>query len=253
MVVGIPGILLAILVRMTVAEPIRGLTDKLQSSNDNVSFSAVLKTLWSRKSFRHLAMGAGLNAFCGYSAANWTASFMIRSHDMSTGELGTWLSLIFGLGGAIGVFGGGVLADRLAPRDKRWYAWLPTVVGVLSVPFMIGVYIVPNGYLALTLAIIPGIVSNVYLGNTIATTHGLVQSNMRAMSSAILFLILNIIGLGMGPWTIGMVSDLLTPTLGDEALRTAMGYILPAVMLWSACHFLLAARTLREDLAAAQQ
>ena len=70
---------------------------------------------------------------------------------------------------------------------------------------------------------------------------------------AILFLILNIIGLGMGPWTIGVASDMLEPSLGRESLRYAMLYILPVVMIWSVCHFLLAARTLREDLAAAPQ
>jgi len=70
-------------------------------------------------------MGAALNAFAGYSISSWTASFMIRSYGMSTGELGTWLALIIGLGSAIGVFSGGLLADRLAPRDKRWYVWLP--------------------------------------------------------------------------------------------------------------------------------
>ena len=71
------------------------------------------------------------------------------------------------------------------------------------------------------------------------------------MASAILFLILNIIGLGAGPWTIGMVSDYLVPTHGVESLRYAMLYILPAIGFWSACHFYLAAKTLREDLAAA--
>jgi predicted MFS family arabinose efflux permease len=251
MVVGIPGILLAIIVRMTVAEPVRGISENRQVSEDSVPFSEVLRVLWSRHSFRHLAMGAALNAFCGYSAANWTASFMIRTHEMSTGELGTWLSLILGGGGAIGVFGGGLLADYLAPRDKRWYAWLPTITGLMSIPFMAGVYLAESPYLALSLAVFPGIVSNVYLGNTIATTHSLVGLRMRAMSSAILFLILNIIGLGLGPFTIGVVSDTLAPSLGNESLRHAMLYILPAVMFWSVCHFFLAARTLREDLAAA--
>jgi MFS family permease len=249
LVVGAPGILLAVLVRMTVAEPVRGLMENRTAQAQGATFSDVLGVLWSRHSFRHLAMGAALNAFCGYSAANWTASFMIRSHEMTTGELGTWLALILGGGGAIGVFGGGLLADYLAPRDKRWYAWLPALTGLLSVPFMVGIYMADTAYAALMLAVFPGIVGNVYLGNTIATTHGLVGLRMRAMASAILFLILNIIGLGLGPWTIGLVSDMLEPTLGNESLRHAMLYLLPVVMFWSVCHFFLAARTLREDLA----
>ncbi|MEM0954603.1 MAG: MFS transporter [Pseudomonadota bacterium] len=248
LVVGVPGILLALLVRMTMAEPIRGQSENREASDAPVPFGEVLSVLWQRRAFRNLAMAAGLNAFCGYSAANWTASFIIRSHEMSTGELGTWLAFILGGGGALGVFGGGLLSDYLAPRDKRWYAWLPVIAGLISIPFMIGVYTAETAYMALGLAVIPGILSNVYLGNTIATTHGLVGLRMRAMASAILFLIINVIGLGLGPWTIGVVSDWLEPSLGRESLRHAMLYILPVVMFWSVAHFYLASRTLREDL-----
>lgn len=251
MVVGGPGILLAVLVRTTMAEPIRGLAENKQVSDATVTFRQVLALLWSRPSFRHLAMAAALNAFAGYSISNWMASFMIRSHGMSTGELGTWLALIIGLGGAIGVFGGGLLADRLAPRDKRWYVWLPALTGLVSLPFMVTVYLVDSPYTALSFAVIPGLLSNVYLGNAIATTHGLVGMRMRAMSSAIFFFILNIIGLGTGPWTVGMLSDYLAPAYGIDSLRYAMLYIIPAISVWSVCHFYLAAKTLRGDLAAA--
>jgi hypothetical protein len=99
--------------------------------------------------------------------------------------------------------------------------------------------------------IVPAVMSNVYLGNAIATTHNLVGLRMRAMSSAILFFILNIIGLGAGPWTIGVVSDYLSATHGSESLRYAMLYILPVVGFWSICHFYLASKTLRADLDAA--
>lgn len=250
-VVGAPGILLAIMLRMTLDEPVRGLNEQRADNATPVPILQVLALLWSRRAFRHMAFAAALNAFAGYSSSNWTASFMIRSHAMSTGELGTWLALTMGLGGAIGVFSGGLIADRLARRDQRWYLWLPALTGFVCVPFMIMVYLADGPYTALALGIVPGVLFNVYLGNTIATTHSLVGLRMRALSSAILFLILNIIGLGLGPWTTGMLSDYLQPTLGAESLRYAMLYVLPAVMFWSACHFLLAARSLRVDLAAA--
>ncbi len=252
-IVGAPGILLAIVVRMSIAEPIRGLVEHRQAVDKPVPMSDVVSLLWSRRSFRHMAMGAALNAFAGYSISNWIASFMIRSHGMPTGELGTWLALTIGLGGAVGVFCGALLADRLAPRDKRWYMWLPAVAGIISLPFSISTYLVAGAYTSLMMGIIPGILFNVYLGNTIATTHGLVGLRMRALSSAILFLIINMIGLGLGPWSTGMLSDYLEPSLGIESLRYAMLYLLPPIMLWSACHFFMAARTLREDLAAAPQ
>ena len=251
MVVGVPGIILAILVRATLAEPIRGMSEQRQVSDQAVPFGDVLRLLWSRRSFRHMALGAALNAFSGYSISSWTASFMIRSHGMTTGELGTWLALIIGLCGAIGVFAGAILADKLAVRDKRWYVWLSALVGFICVPFMVAVYLVGNPYMALSLSVVPGLLHNVYLGITIATTHGLVGVRMRAVSSAILFFILNIIGLGMGPWAVGMLSDYLAPTLGNDSLRYAMLYLIPAFMFWSSCHFYMAGKTLREELAAA--
>jgi hypothetical protein len=88
----------------------------------------------------------------------------------------------------------------------------------------------------------------VYLGNSIATTHALVGLRWRATASAILFLVINIIGLGLGPFGIGYLSDMLAPSMGVESLRYAMLILLPTVNVWSAIHFYLASRTLREDL-----
>jgi predicted MFS family arabinose efflux permease len=159
--------------------------------------------------------------------------------------------LIIGFGGAIGVFSGGLLADRLAARDKRWYVWLPALAGLIALPFIVSVYLVEGRYTALMCMLVPAVMSNVYLGTSIATTHGLVGMRMRAMASAIFFFILNIIGLGAGPWTVGMLSDYLSASQGTESLRYAMLYLLPVVSFWSLTHFYLAAKTLREDLAAA--
>ena len=250
MVVGLPGIAIALIVRFTIAEPIRGLSENREATEaSNVPFGDVLRLLWSRLSFRHMALGAALNAFAGYSTSNWTASFMIRSHGMTTGELGTWLAGIMGLGGAIGVFFGGVIAEKLAVKDVRWYMRLPALTGIICVPFMVAIYLVDGAYTALLLSIVPGVLFNVYLGNTLAMTHGLVGLRMRALASAILFFILNIIGLGIGPWATGYLSDVLAPSFGDDSLRYAMLYLLPAAMTWSVVHLYLASRHLKEDLA----
>ena len=246
-VVGLPGIILALIVRFTIAEPIRGGMENRQDASV-VPFGDVLGLLWSRLAFRHMAFAAALNAFAGYSASSWTASFMQRSHGMTTAELGTWLALILGFFGAIGVFGGGYLADKLGRRDKRWHMWLPAITGVICLPFMVGTYLAETAYAALAFSAVPGLLFNVYLGNTLAMTHGLVGLRMRALSSAILFFILNMIGLGLGPWFTGYLSDQLTPSLGAQALRHAMLYTLPAIMAWSVLHFWLASRHLLGDL-----
>jgi len=250
-VVGLPGILVAALLLWTVPEPVRGLMDKKEGQAHAHTLKEVAGLLWNRKSFRHMAIGAGLQAFVLYSMASWMASFIIRSHGMSTSELGLWLAMILGVGGAIGVLGGGIIGDRMILRDKRWYMWLPVIVGLISVPFSAYIYLADNATTALIFAIIPGTLATVFLGPTIAAVHGLVGVRMRALSSAIVSLIVNLIGLGAGPFIIGFLSDSMAPKLGTESLRYAMLYVLPIIQFWCVCHFFLAARTLREDIEAA--
>ncbi|EIF44073.1 major facilitator superfamily transporter [gamma proteobacterium BDW918] len=250
-VVGLPGILLAIIVRFTITEPMRGQSEARTASVTQAPLTEVLYVLWSRHSFRYLSMGAALNAFAGYATANWTASFMIRSHGMTTGELGTWLALILGLGGAIGVIAGGYISDKLSKRDKRWYMWMPVLALVVGLPFTAAAFTVDGKYMALACLIIPGIIMNSYLGNVIAMSHGLVGLSMRATASAILFFIINIIGLGLGPWSVGLLSDLLTPSFGAAALGMALLYIVPPIMMMSALFFYAASRNLQRDLSLA--
>ena len=250
-VVGIPGVLLALVLYLTVPEPIRGLAENRASTGDNPSMMTVFKVLLSRRSFLFMALGAAMNAFAGYSTANWVASFMIRTHQMPTGELGTWLALIIGVGGAIGVFGAGVIADKLGKTDKRWYMWVAVCACVISIPLQISTFWVDDPYTALMCMVIPSVLSNAYLGATIASVHGMVGLKMRAVSSALLFFILNMIGLGMGPTTVGLVSDLLVDQHGVDSLRYAMMYIIPTAMFMSGVFYLVAARYIRDDLAKA--
>ena len=116
---------------------------------------------------------------------------------------------------------------------------------------MVGTYLAETAYGALAMSVVPGLLFNVYLGNTLSMTHGLVGLRMRALASAILFFILNMIGLGLGPAFTGFLADQVTPQLGDEALRYAMLYTLPIIMTWSVVHFALASRHLLNDLQAA--
>ena len=211
----------------------------------------VLALLWSRKSFRHMALASAANAFAVYSMNSWTASFFIRSYGLSSGEIGTWLALILGLGGALGLLAGGFLAERLAVKDARWYNWIPAWSAVITTPFAFGTYYADNTTLSLVLFIVPGFLATAYLGNTLAMVHGLVGLRMRALASASLFFVLNLIGLGMGPFSVGLLSDYHEPALGQESLRYAMLYVVPAASLWSALHFFTSARYLRADLAAA--
>ena len=125
---------------------------------------------------------------------------------------------------------------------------MPGLSTLLVVPGMLTVFLTSNTYLALVCMFMPGFLQNIYLGNSIATTHNLVGLRWRSTSSAILFLILNIIGLGLGPFAVGLLSDMLETSLGIESLRYAMLAVLPTACVWSSIHFYIASRTLIADL-----
>jgi MFS family permease len=183
-------------------------------------------------------------------------AFMMRVHGMTnTAELGVWLGLIAGVFSGIGTFLGGVLGDRLAARkkDMRWYMWLPAWATLLSIPFSCLFYLWPEGRTALLLSIPGAILGPTYLGPTMAMTQGLVKLRMRATASAILFFILNLIGLGLGPQAVGVLSDVLAPTYGVQSIRYALLFVVVTGSAWSSLHYFLAARTLGEDLRAKER
>lgn len=247
-VVGVPGFLVALLVRFTIREPVRGGLEG-RALELPATFGETLRTLKGFGSFKLFAVAAGLNAFSSYGIGNFTPSFLIRSHGFSSLEVGTSLALITGIGGALGTYMGGVLADRYGAKDKRWYLWISGIPAACSVPLMFTAVFIGDPRLALGFLFFATMLGAFYLGPTIAISHTLVSPSMRAMASAILFFILNLIGLGLGPLVVGMISDMLAPAYGSESLRYALG-IVSFVNLISAAFFFLAARKLLADLKA---
>lgn len=246
-VVGIPGLLLAIIVRFSLREPPRGMAEGKTLDTDQPSVMETFKTLWSKRAFRHLSIGGGLTAFVGYGVTTWFPSFMIRTHGMDTGEVGTYLGLILGIPGGIGIVLGGYLADRYGSRDTRWFLWIVTVALLLSLPFAIAMYLVDDGYFALALMIIPVMLGNFYQATTFSQVQGLVGLRMRSVAAAVLLFILNIIGLGLGPLFVGTLSDMLTPTYGSDNLRYAL-LIAGMFNIWAAVHYFMAGKHLESDL-----
>ena len=247
--VGLPGVLVALLVRFTVPEPPRAVVSDTAAAPP---IRSVLNLLWQRKSFRHLALAAGLHAFVGYGAGNWGPSFFIRSHGVGTAELSLWIAPIAAFAGAIGALGGGYIADRLGKRDVRWNIWLPAGAILVSVPFSLAVYTLDEFQIAIVTSIIPVMLGATYLGPMLAMTHALVGTRMRAVASSVLLLVLNLVGMGLGPWATGLISDVLAPEFGDESLRYALMIVVLA-NLWCAVHYFLSARTLKYDLSRAPE
>lgn len=254
-IVGIPGLLLAVLVRLTLREPPRGWSEVQETAakptpvQTTIPLREVISFMWSLKSFRHLSFAGSLHAFVGYGVALFMPSFFIRVHGFSLKETATYLFLI-GLTGMIGTFLGGYLGDRFGAKDKRWYAGIPGLATIASVPFAVAFYLCDDPILALFLAIPGAILGPMYLGPTFAMTQTLVTPAMRALASAILLFVLNIIGLGLGPVAAGMLSDALKPEFGEESIRWSLFILAVCGNIWAAIHYYFASLTLRQDLEA---
>jgi MFS family permease len=248
LVVGIPGILLALLIRATVVEPVRGWSENREVEPEVINLGVALKLLWQSHTFRHIALGGGLTALMGYGTMNWSAPFFIREFGLGTAELGIWLAMGSGVCGAVGTYYAGFYCDRLSVKDKRWNLWLPALAALVAGVCMVIILNQSNPYMALSVNLLMGGLITCYVGPCIATLHGIVDPRMRATVSAIFYLIINIIGLGIGPTLIGAISDYYAATLGDGSLRVALLIVIPIAALWSAAHFMIAARYLRKGL-----
>jgi predicted MFS family arabinose efflux permease len=249
LVVGVPGLLLALLVRTTLREPLRGQSEGRDQEARATAppVAEAFRTFVRVRSLRHLAAGAALNSFVGYGSVAWLPAFLIRSFGMSTGDVGTALALIIGILGGAGTFLGGYFADRLARRDVRWNVWLVAACVGGATPFAFGVYLASDAFWSLVFFLVPAAVGALYLGPCLAMVQGLVPLRMRTLASAVLLFVINIIGLGLGPQAIGILSDWLAPRFGDESLRYAL-LLASFVNVWAALHFTLAGRTLARDL-----
>ncbi|WP_317928479.1 MFS transporter [Halioxenophilus sp. WMMB6] len=239
--IGVPGVIMAIWLRTMVAEPIRGWSEQGTVNLEHVTFVDVVKKLAVNPTLRHLFLGSALFAMVGYSTFNWIAPFFIRSHEMGTASLGLWLALAIGLFGGIGTFFAGYLGDRLGKRNKSWYLWIPAISGLILIPLYLVIFLTSNLYLALVINFFPSMLLATYIGTSLAVLHGNVDPRMRATASALFYLVINIIGLGLGPTIIGVISDALTPAFGNESLRWAMLCVLPAAAIWSSVHYFIAA------------
>ncbi len=246
-VVGLPGILLALVVRFSLQEPPRGMAEGRADTADQPGVKETMVYLWQKKSFRHMSFAAGLTAFVGYGFVVWAPAFLIRSYGMSTGEVGTWFGLILGIPGGIGIALGGYLADRFGAKDTRWYLWTTAIALVACVPLNYVVYAADTAFVSLWAMVLPVLLGNFYQATTFSQTQGISSLRMRAVAAGILLFIINIIGLGLGPQLVGVISDLLFDQYGVESLRYAL-FICSLVYIWGAFHYFMAGRYLKDDL-----
>ncbi|MGN6515077.1 MAG: spinster family MFS transporter [Rhizomicrobium sp.] len=245
---GAPGLLLVFVLLFTVREPQRGLVDKLVDDAAAPSLLTTVKRLWKLRSFRWMAVGGGMSAFGGYAGLAFIPKFLIVSHHMTPVQVGVALSLLTGICGAVGTYMSGYFADRFGKRDVNWYMYVPIVATFLSVPFAPIFYLTPSTTVALMAAIGPATMGATYLGSLYAMAQGMVPLRMRAQTIGILLFVLNMIALGLGPATVGEISDLLKPYLGADSLRYALMTSIITGLLGAYCYW-RATKTLKDDLA----
>jgi len=241
-IVGLPGILLAVIVRFTVKEPPHGMSEGLVDGGNHAGITEVAKLLYSRKSFVHMSLGAGLASFGGYAVASWFPTFLVRSHGMGPAEIGIYLGLILGIAGGLGFAGGGYVADHLGRREQRFALWGVSAASLVAWPFLFAIYLSDNTSLVIALFVVPAVFSNFYLATTFAQTQGLVGLRMRGVASALVLFVINIIGLGFGPLVTGILSDLLTVRFGQDSMRYVLLIVGVVVGPWSAFHYYRASR-----------
>jgi len=253
LVIGLPGLAMSILVIATVRDPRR----HRQGSGARAHraspppVGSVLSILWRQRTYRRILVATTLANFVGIGLSQWYASFFIRSHQAATGELGLWMGLAGGLGGAVGTYGGGYLAERFLADNPRGQTRLIALCVALIFPFTVLMLCVPTKTAALVMLVPVYMCSLAIYGPVVALLQRLVDERIRAVALAVFLFALNLVGMGLGPQAIGILSDLLNSTLGSDALRVAM-LAASAVILLAAYGFFLAGRDVEVDLAAAE-
>jgi MFS family permease len=256
LLVGLPGIGVALLMKLTLRELPRGFSDPVRVVAEPPPVGQVVRALLAKTSFRHLAFAAALHNFAVYGVGNWYAAFLMRSHGMNVAKAGTILAICTVIGGAAGTYFGGMLSDRLAARrhDSRYYLWVPALSLIIGFPLSQGVLLFEDTSIVIALLTPVVMCSAAYLAPSITATYGLVGIRERALASAVLLFIINLIGLGLGPLFAGLASDQLRQMFLERGLSEAAALgeglrwslrIVVTANLWSAAHYFIATRTLR--------
>ncbi len=251
MIVGLPGLLIALLVRFTMREPARTRAVAARTGDGAIPVREVFAYLWQVRSLRHVIIGCTLVAIIGYGTATWSTAFLMRSHGLKVGEAATLLGVLGGIAGILGSLGAGMVADRLGRKDVKWIPWVVAITKFVALPFSLLFFFAPTLPLAIVgLTVSIGLAAT-YQGSTFAMLQTLSPMRMRSQAAAIMLFASNLIGMGLGPSLVGMISDGLTPRFGEDALRYAMP-IVTVFGLWGAWHYFLAGRHFRKDLDVAE-
>ena len=247
LVVGLPGLLLALIVRFTVKEPSRGYSERLSADLAPPGFGVVLRFLLGDAVLRNIVIAGTLIAFTGYAAVIWVPIYIARIHELGTGTIGTTLALQIGVGGAIGIYLGGRLADYLGEKyGTHWLPWVVAIASIITVPFLWLAFFAGDAFSAFAAYALPAALGTIYIGPGFALIQNRTPVHMRSVAAAINLFVVNIIGLGAGPFFVGVMSDYFEPRFGIDGLRYALACTL-VVVIWGTLHYVLAGVHLRRE------
>jgi MFS family permease len=250
--VGAVGVVTAILVFLTVREPPRGGLDLPAGSTESyvkppqAPFLATCRMFFTRRVLLLVALATAANQFITYATGNFATLFLMEEKGMTLQQVALWYALLilFSMGG--GIFLSGRLVDRFVPRDKRAYALIPAIGLTLAVPFFIGFIWAPGWELAMLLAIVPFALNYFYLSPAVALVQEEVAPNQRVMAGALLLLVMNMVGLGLGPTYLGAMSDWLSTAYPSNSLQMAFYTLVPFYLL-AVLLFLALARAIERE------
>lgn len=224
-IIGGLGVALAPLTLMMLRDAPRGRFDPpAEVGEARLGMLPSMRLLWRIKAFRYAVIATMLHGFSQYSMMTWNAPFFVRLHGMSLSQVSLLMAALAGAGGAIGMYLGGFIADKLAARDARWRLWVMAIAVGATAPCALVQYLAESTAVSIAAAAMAGLLMVSYFGPILAVTQSVVPPNMRAFSNSVLSLCFNLFGLGLGPWFTGLTSDLLAQHLGlgNEALRYAL-------------------------------
>ena len=240
--VGVPGVLLALFMAKLLKEPPRG-SFEAEHPPEPPPILTTARQLWSNPAMRHIMAGGVIMGLMSYGLTQWLPTFFIRAHDLSPSEAGMMIAGVFGISGAIGALVVGKAFDRVSARGFQYGLWMLALVPFISIPLFIAGIFAKSLTIAILLFLIPGFFANCYMGPSLAMVQTLSPVHMRAVSSAIMMLALNLIGLGLGPLLVGVLSDILSPYYGSASLSIALAYF-GLFAFWGSLHCWLCGRAL---------
>jgi len=245
-IVGLAGIILAPVFRLTVKEPPRGGFDRQREDSKPPGLIAIFQSLSHKPSFWLVSLGASCSSMMGYGLFFWLPSFFVRSYELTLLNASLYYGAVLLIGGIAGIWAGGWLGDRFGQMRYSRYVNIPALAFIAAVPFYVLAMLSPTQTLTFVVLLVPTALGLVWLGPVISVIQHLVRPDMRATASAIFLFINNLIGIGLGTLAIGALSDTLQAQYGDDSLRYSIlagtGFYIVASAL-----FFLASRWIERD------